>query len=160
MGRERWQRGPCFREGMALSISLSPSLAHFCWGAWLAIFYLFIFNKSASSRSAPGLSQDNTGSLPSAFGKEPAWGRREHTKRHLTGNFLFYKMKVTPCDATRGVKTQAGLPRREVNVEVTATGIFWKADRALLSPKSSSSYLTKGDLPWAFCPSLSPGEPT
>lgn len=85
--------------------------------------FLFIFlNKSASSRSAPGLPQDNTGSLPSAFGKELTWGRREHTKRYLTGNFLFYKMKVTPCATTRGVKTQAGLTRREINVEVTLQG--------------------------------------
>lgn len=83
--------------------------------------FLF-FNKSTSSRSAPGLPQDNTGSLPLTFGKEPAWGRRERTKRHLTGNFLFYKMKVTPCDTTRGMKTQAGLTWWEINVELMLEG--------------------------------------
>lgn len=106
---------------------LSPSPAHFCWGAWLVIF--FFFNKSASSRSAPALQQqDCTGGFPSALGNEPASGCREPTKSHLTRNFLFYKIKVAPWNAAGGTETQVGLTQREIILEVKLEGFFWKAD--------------------------------
>lgn len=107
--------------------------------------FFFFFNKSASSRSAPALQQqDCTGGFPSALGNEPASGCREPTKSHLTRNFLFYKIKVAPWDAAGGTETQAGLTQREIILEVKLEG-FSGRQTALLSPKLSSSYLTLGD---------------